>query len=127
VLGGEIGIEDFLHVLTDAQGIEHLQIREAIEKQDAVHELVRVVHLLDRFLAPLFREIFVAPVVEHPVVQPILVDCGQFRSETAVQVLDDFRIALHGFLAGASVENQIWNYSKKMSSAGLNGASARVP
>ena len=65
VLGGEIAFEHFLHVLADAQRIEHLQVRKAVEKQDAVDELVRVLHFLDQFLAPFLGEILEAPMVEH--------------------------------------------------------------
>jgi hypothetical protein len=42
-----------------------------------------------------------APMIEHPVMEPVLVDRRQLVLELRVQVLDDLGIALHdvGFLA----------------------------
>ena len=62
-LGLEIAVEDLLDVLPDVQRIEHLHVGEAVEEDDAVDELVGVLHLLDQFLAPLLGEIVVAPVL----------------------------------------------------------------
>ncbi|WP_207633531.1 TetR/AcrR family transcriptional regulator [Escherichia coli] len=36
-----------------------------------------------------------APIVEHPVVQPVLIDGGQFAAQPLVQIIDDLRVALH--------------------------------
>lgn len=34
VLGGEVALDDLLHVLADPQRVEFLQVREAVEEQD---------------------------------------------------------------------------------------------
>ena len=60
-LGLEIAIEHFLDVLADVQRIEHLHVGKAVEEDDAVDQLVGVLHLLDRFLAPLLGERFQSP------------------------------------------------------------------
>ena len=73
----EVALEDFLDVLPDMQRIEHLQVGKAVEEDDALHELVGVLHLLDQFLAPFLGELVEAPVVEQAVMQPVLVDRGQ--------------------------------------------------
>src|ERR1700716_4041948 len=46
-LGGEIALDDLLDMLADPQGIEHLHVGKTVEEQDAVGELVGVLHLLD--------------------------------------------------------------------------------
>ena len=96
VLASEVALKHFLDVLADVQGVEHLHVRKAVEEDDAVDQLVGVLHLLDGFRAPFLGEILEAPVVEQPVVQPVLVDRGQFVAERLVQEIDDFWIALHG-------------------------------
>src|SRR5438874_2986059 len=63
-LGGEVAFDDFPDVLADPQRIEHLHVGKAIEENDAVGEAVGVVHLLDRFLAPLLGELQQAPVMQ---------------------------------------------------------------
>ncbi len=95
VLGLEIAFEDLLDVLADHERIELLHVGEAFEEDDAGHELVGVMHLLDGFLALLLGELGVAPVVEQAVVQPVLIDGGEFARQRLIEILDDCRIALH--------------------------------
>ena len=97
-LGGQIAFDDFLDVLADPQGIEHLHVRKAVEEQDAVGELVGVLHLLDGFLAPDLGHVQQAPIVQEPVMQPVLVDGGEFAAQALVEIIDDFWVALHGAL-----------------------------
>ena len=66
-------------------------------------ELVGVLHLLDRFLAPLLGERLVAPIVEQPVMQPVLVDGRQFVPQALVEKIDDARIAFHDRAPAISV------------------------
>jgi hypothetical protein len=80
------------------QGVENLHIREPIKKDDALDELVGVFHFLDRFLAPLLCQVLVAPVFEQPIVEPLLVDRGQFVPKRLVEKLDDFCVTLHNQL-----------------------------
>src|ERR1043165_7161275 len=94
--GLQVGVEDLLDVLSDVQRIEHLHVGEALQEDDAVDELVGVLHLLDRFLAPLLGEVLVAPVVEQPVMQPVLIDRGQLAAQALVEIVDDLGVALHG-------------------------------
>src|SRR4029079_1567781 len=89
---------DFLDVLADAQGIEHLHVGKAVEEQDAVGELVGVLHLLDGFLAPDLGHFQKAPIVQEPVMQPVLADGGEFAAQALVEIIDDFWVALHGAL-----------------------------
>ena len=93
--GGEVAAQNLFDVLADPQGIEHLHIREAVEEQDAIGEAVGVMHLLDRFLAPFLREVLVAPIVEDAVMQPILVDGGEFAAQPAIEIFDDLGVSAH--------------------------------
>src|SRR6202044_3788274 len=95
-LGAQIAFEDLFHRLPDMQRIEHLHVGEAVEKDDAVDELVGVLHLLDGLLAPLLGEIAIAPIVQQPVMQPILVDRGKFMPQGLVEIIDDDRLTAHG-------------------------------
>jgi hypothetical protein len=99
-LGGEVAIDDLLDVLTDPQGIEHLHVGKAIEKEDAIGEAVGVLHLLDRFLAPDLGHLQEAPIVEQPVVQPVLVNGSELVTQSLVKIFDDFGVALHDELQG---------------------------
>jgi hypothetical protein len=55
-----------------------------------------VLHLADRLLVFLLGEPLEPPVLEHPVVQEILVRRGQLVLELRIEVDDDLRVAFHG-------------------------------
>jgi hypothetical protein len=55
-----------------------------------------MLHLVDRFVAFEFGQLLHAPMVEQAIMQPILVDRGQFVLERGIEEVDDLRIALHG-------------------------------
>ena len=97
-LGGEVAFDDFPDVLADPQRIKHLHVGKAVEENDAVGEAVGVVHLLDRFLAPLLGELQQAPVMQQPEMQPILVDGGELVAQALVEIFDDLCVALHDAL-----------------------------
>ena len=94
----EVGLQDLLDGLADAQAAEHLEIGQAAQKQDAVGQLVGVLHLVDRFVALVLGEPGHAPVVEHAVVQPVLVDRGHLVPQALVEIFDNLGIALHDAL-----------------------------
>ena len=95
ILRLQIAFEDFLDVLADHQGVEMLHVGKALEEDDARHQLVGVMHLLDRFLPLLLGELGVAPIVEQPVMQPVLIDGGELAGQRLIEILDDPWIALH--------------------------------
>ena len=99
VLGLEVAFQHFLDVLADHQGVDVLKVREALEEDDADDELVGVLHLLDQFLALLLGEPGEAPIVEQPIVQPILIDGGELVRQRLVEIFDDARISLHSSLS----------------------------
>jgi len=80
----QVAVKYLFDVLTDAQGIEQLQVRETFEENDTHDQLVSVLHFFDRFLTPLLGQILVTPIVEQPAVQPILVDRGQFMPQRLI-------------------------------------------
>src|SRR3546814_5284907 len=64
-LDREVGLEDFLDRFADAQAAEQLEVGEATKEEDAVGELVGMLHLVDRLFAFERGEAFDAPIVEH--------------------------------------------------------------
>ena len=62
VFAGKIRLKNFLDVLADAERSNLLQVRVAFEEDDARDDLIRVVHLFDRFLALLLSKLEVTPV-----------------------------------------------------------------
>src|SRR6266516_667854 len=92
----KIAVEHLSDVLPDAKRIDHLHVGKAVEEDDALNDLVRMLHLLDRFLAPFLGQRPVTPIVQQPVMQPVLVDGGKLVPQTTVEKLDDSCIALHG-------------------------------
>ena len=67
----------------------------ALEEQDPADELVGVLHLVDRLLAVVLRERLVAPVVEHLVVDEVLVDRRELGGQDLVEQFGDGGVALH--------------------------------
>ncbi|MNT17309.1 hypothetical protein D3C72_1524520 [compost metagenome] len=92
----QIAFQHFRRVLGDQQLVQRLQIRQAVEHQDAVDQLVGVFHFADRFFVFLLAQLFQAPVLVHARMQEVLVDGRQFVGELCVEHADDFFIALHG-------------------------------
>ncbi|MNU06108.1 hypothetical protein D3C72_2511750 [compost metagenome] len=60
-------------------------------------------HLLDRLLLPGLGHFLQPPIVEHPVVQPVLVDGGELGAQPLVEIFDDLLVALHGIELRASL------------------------
>src|SRR6266702_4728746 len=71
-------------------------VGQPIEKQDAVDQLVGILHLVDRLLVFIVAELRHAPMPQHPGVEEILIDRGQLVLEGGVQMLDDGLVASHG-------------------------------
>ena len=99
MLAGKVGFENFLDILADAQRRDGLKVGMAFQKDDPLDELVGVVHFLDRLGAFLLGQLRIAPVVEKPVVQPVLVDRSEFEKQRLVKPLDDPFFAFHECLS----------------------------
>src|SRR5262249_29983561 len=74
----------------------HLHVRKPVEEDDALHDLVGMLHFLHRLLAPFLGQREVAPIVQQPVMQPVLVDGGELMPQATVEIFDDSCVALHG-------------------------------
>src|SRR3546814_931126 len=85
----EVGFQYLLDRFADAQPAEQLEVGEAAQKEDAVCQLVGMLHLVDRFLTLEMREPRDAPIVEHAVMPPILIDRSQLVLECLVEEIDD--------------------------------------
>ena len=92
----KIGLEDFVDRFANLEFVDCLEVRQAAQEKNALSQHVGVLHLVDGFMPLVFSELGDAPIGKDAVVQPVLVDCGQFVGECLVQELDDLFIALHG-------------------------------
>ena len=75
------------------------------EEDDAVDDLVSVLHFLDRLGALLLGELRVAPVVQQAVMQPVLVHCAKFEKQRLVEPFNDLLITLHEFLPSYEIND----------------------
>ena len=88
-------------LLADAYREETLHVGHTVQEEDARDDLVSVLHLFDRFFTLLLREAPVALVFQHSVMNEVLVDGREFRSENLVQEVDDLGVAAHaGIVSG---------------------------
>jgi HPt (histidine-containing phosphotransfer) domain-containing protein len=118
LLERQIGLQNLLDRLSDAEASEKLEVRQAIEKKDALRQRVSMFHLIDGFAIFEFGELMHAPMIEHPVMQEILVDRGQLVLERRIQKFDDLWVALHGTMLRLKLKHNIGvmvsNDSRKM-------------
>jgi hypothetical protein len=91
----QVAVQRFLHALADQQLAQVLQVGQPIQEQDALDELVGVLHLIDRFLVRVLAEALEPPVLEHAGVQKILVDGRQFVFQNDVEVAQYGCVTLH--------------------------------
>src|SRR5437588_1421588 len=96
VFDGEIGLELLAQRLADAQREEALVVRQPVEQQDAIGDLLGVPHLVERLFAGLLGQLGEAPVVLHLGMQEVLVDRGELAGELLVEQAQNVRITLHG-------------------------------
>src|SRR5690606_39252328 len=94
-LEGEITAQQFGHVFAYQQLAQVLQIGQAVQEEDALHELVGVLHLADRLFVFLLRQLVQAPVFQHAVMQKVLVGGGQFVLQLGIEERDDLGVAFH--------------------------------
>jgi hypothetical protein len=95
-LGLQIAAHRFHGGLADHELSQVLQVRQAPQRQHPLDQLVGVLHLLDGLVVFMLGHAQQAPVLEHPGVQEILVDGGQFHLELGIEERDDLLVALHG-------------------------------
>ena len=81
--------------LADQQLVEILQVGQALEEEDALDQLVGMLHLVDRFVIFNLAELRQAPVPEHARMQEILVDGRKLVLQGLVQEFDDLGVAAH--------------------------------
>jgi hypothetical protein len=62
---------------------------EAFQEQDALDQLVSVLHLVDGFFVLVLAELVQAPIFIHACMQEVLIDRDQLISKDLVEMLDD--------------------------------------
>jgi hypothetical protein len=91
-------LEDFFDILADEQLAEILEIGQPVEKENALHQAVGMLHLVDGFFVLELAEALHAPVVEHASVQKVLIDRGELVLQRQIQIFQYLCVALHGGL-----------------------------
>ena len=115
----QIAGERFRHALADQQLDQILQVGQAVEEEDAFHQLVGVLHLVDRLVVLVLAELLEAPVPEHARMQEILVDRRQLVGEHRIQVPQDFPITLHRLVSGSNCASRAsWTALRGRATAG---------
>jgi len=77
----QVALQYLLHGLANMQDVEHLHVREATEKNDALDQLLGVLHLVNGYLPPLLGVFLQVPSVEQLIVQRVLVDDGELVAQ----------------------------------------------
>src|SRR5690554_2905848 len=95
----EVALEHFADVFTNVQFAEVLQVGDAFEKQDAVDQLLGMLHLFDGLIVLPLGQLLQAPVLIHLGMQKILVDGYQLIAESLVEMLDNLGVAFHCVLS----------------------------
>ena len=88
--------------------MQRLQVGQAFEHQNAINQLIGMFHFSDRFFVLFFSDFFQAPMLIHPGMKKILVDCAEFVGELGIEQLDDVIVAFHGSLEN-ELEKAAWS------------------
>jgi len=91
----QVVLELLLHISANPDHVIARNLGSAVEEQDAVDELLGVLHLPHRFLVVLLAEAVKAPVHAHLGLAEILIDGRQLDRQGPVQRFDDFGFAFH--------------------------------
>jgi hypothetical protein len=97
----EIAFKLRLDVVADINLPDIGHIGSPVEEKNAVHQLFRVNHLFDGFLAVMGAETEISPVVAHLAVKEILIDGCELGLEGFAQVFVNFIISAHGGILAA--------------------------
>ena len=92
----QVAGEHFARRFADAQLAQRLEVRQALEEENALRQLVGMLHLVDGLVVFVLGEFLQAPVLQHLGVQEVLVDRDELVVERLVEVVDDLGVALHG-------------------------------
>ena len=85
ILDSEVGLELLTQCLSDPQREQPLVIGQAVEQQDAVGDLLRMLHFFERLFAGVRGHLGEAPAVLHLGMQEILVDRRQLAGQLLVE------------------------------------------
>src|SRR5690606_34290746 len=96
VLHLEIELELLFDRLADRDFVVPLNVRDPLQEEDALDQIVGVLHLVDGLLVDMLPKALIAPVLAHLRVDEVLIDRGQFGREDVVEMIDDLCAALHG-------------------------------
>src|SRR5689334_20272617 len=96
----EVGLQRFERIFPDQQLAQVLEVRQPLEKENALDQSVGVLHLVDRFFFLVLFQLVQPPIAEHAGVQEVLIDGSELVEQHLVQVLHHLGVALHHRLLG---------------------------
>ena len=99
----QVAVQGFDGGLADVELAQVLQVRQALDRQDALDQAIGVLHLLDRLLVLMLGQLLEAPVLQHARMQEVLVDRGQLVLQLRVQIFQNLGIALHLLLLAGGI------------------------
>ena len=114
----EIAAKNLRHILADAKFPQVLEIRQSLEEQNALDQLIGVLHLINRFPVLVIAELVEAPVFQHAGVQEVLIDRRQLVFQDFVEVFDDGSVAFHVVLQDRRVVIGFRNCKEKAPQCG---------
>lgn len=94
-LKAKVSLEHLRDALANLQLAQPLKVGQAVEEQDAIHEGLRVLHLLDGFLVDFLGEALETPMPRDARMEEVLVYGGELVGEDLIEHRDDVGIALH--------------------------------
>ena len=95
VLDREVGLELFSHSLAHPQRKQPLVIRQSVENQYAVGDLLGVLHFIEGLGTRMGGQFGESPVLLHLGMQEILVDGREFARQLLIEQFQNVGIALH--------------------------------
>ncbi len=91
----QVALEHLPSVLTDLQLAQILDVRQAFKKQNALDQLVSMLHLVNGFSVLVLAELVQTPIFIHARMQKVLIDRDQLIGKDLVEMLDDCNVAFH--------------------------------
>ena len=94
-LDAEIGRQPLRNIFPDLQLVEVLEVGQAFEQENALHQPVGMLHLLDQLFVLVLAEPLEAPMLVHPRMQEVLIDGGELVGQHLVELNQNVLGALH--------------------------------
>jgi hypothetical protein len=81
------------------QGLKRLHIRISLKEQNPLNQPIGMLHFLDGFHPPFPGKILDSPIIQQPIMQPVLVYGGKLMTQRLVEIVDNLWITPHGHIS----------------------------